>query len=89
MVIISHFENLACEVLQICAETDEEKVSSLLLKQAPEYGNTTSLQIAISANDKNFISHDSCQRLIIKLWLNRIIPETSRIKVKLKIFILC
>ena len=76
-----HFENLACEVLQACSELDEDKAQELLLKKAPEYGYSTALQIAVSANARNFLSHSTCQKKLINLWFNRISPHTPQFRV--------
>ncbi len=70
---------MACETLQICNELNEEAVQSILLRQVPEYEFKTALQTGMSARDLDFISHNSCQRLLIKLWYNRIMPDTHQL----------
>ena len=77
----SYFEELACRVLKGCSSLDESKAQDLLLRNVPEYGDRTALQIAVAAKARNYLSIPTCQRKLIKLWFDRISPETSQIKV--------
>ena len=72
---------MACKVLQTCSDLDESKAQDLLLRKVPEYGHKTALEIAVSAKARNFLSKSTCQRKLIKLWFDRISPDTSQIKV--------
>jgi hypothetical protein len=49
------------------------------LRKVPEFENKTALQTGISANDLDFVSQISCQRLLIKLWYNRVMPDTNKL----------
>ena len=71
---------MAFNVLDVCFKKNEEKTKSLLIKPVQEYGNSTPLQLAIMARDLKFVSHLSCQKLLIKLWFGKVIPETSPVK---------
>jgi hypothetical protein len=64
--------------LEACSTLDDEKAQSLLLKKVPEFGFSTPLQIAVTANDLDFVSQRCCQHLLIKLWFNRIMPDTNK-----------
>lgn len=53
--VLSSFENLAVEVIDSCHNADEKKAENLLIRQIPEFGHLTSIQIAFSANRMKFI----------------------------------
>ena len=76
------FENLAFGVLDMCTDQDQDKIEKLLIRQVPEFGYRTALQIAIAADALNFISHIWCQRLLTKLWFNRLIIDSPTLEVK-------
>lgn len=68
---------MACETLQACSILNEDVVPNILMKKAPEFDSKTTLQAGIAAKDLNFVSHFSFQRLLVKLWFNRIGPDTK------------
>ena len=74
---------MACEVLKTCSEIDESKAQDLLLKKVPNYGDSTALQIAVAANAREYLSDSTCQRKLIKLWYDRISPDTNQLKVNI------
>lgn len=76
-----NFEDLACEVLDLCHKSSEEKLEKLLMVKVPEFGYSTSLQIGVLSNSLDFMSHISCQNLLTKLWFNRINVDNSRMAI--------
>jgi hypothetical protein len=72
---------MALSVLNDCYSKDEEKAELLLIKKVPQFGNLTSLQVAISANDQTFVSHPCVQGLLTKIWYNKIMTDTPKLQV--------
>ena len=72
---------MAVEVLNKCHEKDEEKAQSILLKKISEFGDLTTLQVAMSAEDQKFISQPCVQTLLTKIWYNKITSVTPKYKV--------
>ena len=71
---------MAYDLLDICFKKNEDKAKNLLIKRVQEYGNSTPLQLAIVAHDLKFVSHLCCQKLLIKLWFGKVIPETPALR---------
>nr|XP_047136370.1 transient receptor potential cation channel subfamily M member-like 2 [Hydra vulgaris] len=82
--IIQHavfYENLAVGVLEECRKDNEEEAQTLLVKEIPEFGFLSCLDIAVSANNQDFIAHSSCQTLLSRLWMGALYINTSLWKV--------
>lgn len=74
---------MAISVLNNCYNTDEEKAEFLLIREIPYFGNLTSLQVAVSANDLKLVAHPCTQSLLTKLWYNKIMPDTWKPTVRI------
>ena len=61
--------------MQSCFEKNPDDAELLLLRQIPEFGNSTSLQIAAMSDHKNFVSNPSCQQLLAKIWFGQIFVD--------------
>ena len=64
----SEFEGIAIGVLGECFTSDESKTKSLLVRCIPSYGHTTLLQLAVEADNKEFVGHQACQNLLNNIW---------------------
>lgn len=53
----------------------------LLLREIPEFGNSTPFEVAVLAEDKLFVSSPCCQSLLMKQWLGEISKDTPGINV--------
>ena len=54
----------------------------LLLREIPEFGDSTPLEVAVLAEDKIFVSSPCCQSLLMKIWFGQISKDTPGINVK-------
>ena len=57
-------------------------LKKLLVKELPNFGYLTSLDIAVSADDQDFIAHTSCQTLLSRLWMGALYINTELWKVR-------
>lgn len=64
----SEFESMAIGVLGECFTADEPKSKTLLIRAIPSYGDTTLLQLAVEAGNKEFVGHQACQNLLTNIW---------------------
>ena len=75
------FEERATGVLNECFEQNETLSQTLLVKELENYGNVTCLDLAVLADDQNFIAHTSCQVLLTRLWMGAMAMSTNWVKV--------
>ena len=75
------FEEHATGVLQECYEENEALSRVLLVKELETFGNLTALDLAVMAEDQNFIAHTSCQELLTRLWMGTMAMNTRWWKV--------
>lgn len=73
-------------MLNTAYEINSDDAKLLLMREVPEFGNSTCLQIAKLAYDINFLSHICVQELLVKIWYNKISPDKSFIWVCAKNF---
>jgi hypothetical protein len=73
--ILRDFEKTATNMLQASYERNPDDAELLLLREVPEFGNTTPLQIAAMSDHKNFLSNQSCQQLLAKIWFGQIFVD--------------
>ena len=77
----SDFEEHAIGVLQECYEENENLSQTLLVKELEYFGHLTALEMAVMAEDQNFIAHVSCQVLLTRLWMGTMAMNTQWWKV--------
>ena len=82
------FEQHAIGVLQECYEENETLSQTLLVKELDNFGHLTALDLAVMAEDQDFISHTSCQVLLTRLWMGTMAMNTQWWKVRKTTFIL-
>ena len=75
------FEQVAVGVLNECSLENEQHAQTLLVKELNDFGHLTSLDIAVEANNQDFIAHSSCQSLLTKLWMGALHINTEAWKV--------
>ena len=78
----SDFEQHAIGVLQECYEENETLSQTLLVKELGNFGHLTALDLAVMAEDQDFISHTSCQVLLTRLWMGTMAMNTQWWKVR-------
>lgn len=64
-----------------CYEQNFDEGQMLLLREIPEFGNSTPFEVAVLAEDKLFVSSPCCQSLLMKQWLGEISKDTPGINV--------
>lgn len=76
------YETMAVGVLDQCRMENEGDTQTLLVKELEDFGFLTSLDIAVSANNEDFIAHPSCQTLLSRLWMGALYINTELWKVR-------
>ena len=84
----SEFEQDAIGVLQECYEENETLSQTLLVKELESFGHLTALDLAVMAEDQNFIAHVSCQELLTRLWMGTMAMNTRWWKVRELYFVI-
>ncbi len=74
---LSDWESTAIGVLDECRRQDDNLAQRLVVKELPMFSHLTSLDIAVSAEDQDFIAHPTCQALLNKLWLGTMSELTT------------
>ena len=82
IIFVSEFEKIALDVIQMCYETNQKDAKLLLMREIPQFGNLTCLQIAKIAQDISFMSHPCVQESLSTIWYSKILPDTGYIKVE-------
>ncbi len=73
--IFSEFELMAENNLKNVYKSNEKSTQLLLLRQIPEFANTTCLHFAISAEFYKFVSHLSIQNSLDNIWYGQLLPN--------------
>lgn len=84
-MLSSYFEDMACEVFDICDDLSIDFVNSIILLQKIPYYNINCLQMAYEAKCLKFISLPSVQTLLSDIWNGKMEVKNS-IKDSLKVF---
>ncbi|KAL9974194.1 hypothetical protein ACROYT_G011206 [Oculina patagonica] len=71
------FEQHAIGVLQECYEEHEAESQILLVKELDNFGHLTALNLAVMAEDQDFISQPTCQMLLTRLWMGTLAMNTQ------------
>lgn len=75
---------MASDILSKAYEINQEDAKLLALRDIPEIGNATCLQIACISEQMNFISNRCIQDLLVKMWYHKMSPDTSRFRVNFR-----
>ena len=79
--LANDFEKSAINIIKLANESNPEYAKILILKQVPEFGRTTCLQVAKQAFNINFLSTPCVQGFLDTIWYNKITPGCSIPKV--------
>ena len=74
---IDYYSENAMGILNKCAEVDRQKTHGTIIRKRSEWGNLSLLEIALSAELKQFISHDATQQLLRRIWYDRVAENNS------------
>ncbi|CAF1110172.1 unnamed protein product [Rotaria sordida] len=84
------FEEYANECLKCCYNYDEEKACEIAIRRINIFGGVSCLQVAVDADDKNFVGQPCCDQLLNNIWYDKMEPFQSttlqRIRLLLSIF---
>jgi hypothetical protein len=83
--IFRNFENIALEMLDLSYKSNPKNSKLLIMRQVPEFGYCTCLQIAKIGYCINFLSHQTVQELLTLLWYKRLSSDTSKFKLTLSL----
>ena len=83
LYVLSEWEGTAIGVLDECRKQNDELAQRLIVKALPDFGHLTSIDIAVSAEDQDFIAHPTCQALLGKLWMGALALGTHTWQVRL------
>ena len=75
------FEERAIGVLDECFGENETLSQTLLVRELEHFGHLTCLDLAVSGDSQNFISHTACQVLLTRLWMGAMAMNTTSFKV--------
>ena len=75
--LAKEFEQSAAKLVKIASESNSEYAKILLLRQVPEFGRATCLQVAKEGYNIHFLSCPCVQEFMEKIWYNKISPNFS------------
>lgn len=81
------FEEYAFECLKRCYNYDEEKACEIAIRYIDLFGGVSSLQIAVDADDKNFVGQPCCDQLLNNVWYDKMEPFQSTLSKRLRLFV--
>ncbi|UJR26318.1 hypothetical protein I4U23_007656 [Adineta vaga] len=73
-----YFEQYAINCLDKCDKYDRVKACEIVLQQNEVYGYVTCLQIAATADDKDFIATPCCVQALDNIWYDKLYPEQMK-----------
>ncbi|CAF2895452.1 unnamed protein product [Rotaria sp. Silwood2] len=82
------FETYAIEFVRCSYFYDKYQTCELIMRRVDLYGGITCLQMAITADDKQFIHEDACQALLTNIWYDKVDPvrEQTRLLINILTF---
>ncbi|XP_071824925.1 transient receptor potential cation channel subfamily M member-like 2 isoform X3 [Apostichopus japonicus] len=80
------YEELAIGVLNECHDQEEDRTLIMMIRNLPNWGNTTCLTMAVQAENRKFIAQSSVQNLLTQIWLGKISDENNYWKLWLCMF---
>lgn len=70
---------MACEIVKKYHEKDEINSQLALIRRVNEFGGITCLKVSTLAQNFDFISIQAFQDLLIRIWYNKIFPDTNKL----------
>ncbi|KAJ8036475.1 Transient receptor potential cation channel subfamily M member 3 [Holothuria leucospilota] len=71
------YEELAIGVLNECYDQEEDRTLIMMIRELPNWGNTTCLTMAVQAQNRKFIAQSVVQNLLTQIWMGKISDENS------------
>ncbi|UJR10750.1 hypothetical protein I4U23_014938 [Adineta vaga] len=84
---IKQFEEYAYECLKSCYNYDEEKACEIAIRRIDIYGGVSCLQVAVDADDKNFVGQPCCDQLLNNIWYDKIVPFRSTLSEQIRLIL--
>ncbi|KAL0985692.1 hypothetical protein UPYG_G00160580 [Umbra pygmaea] len=81
--LADHYERHAIGVFSECHRGDEERARRMLTRSSTSWGHTTSLRLALEADDKSFIAHSGVQALLTQIWCGELAVDNPLWRVML------
>ncbi|CAF0881591.1 unnamed protein product [Adineta steineri] len=69
-----NFEEYAKECLKCCYNCDEAIACEIAIRRINIFGGVSCLQVAVDANDKNFVGQPCCDQLLTNVWYDKLEP---------------
>ncbi len=66
--LADEFQNLAVEILEKFDRTNPNACTKAIIRQIPEFGNMTWLELAVMAEAKQFIAQRAVQNVLSDIW---------------------
>ena len=82
IVYCSFYNNLAVGVLSECYSSDQYKATLLVVHRMTNHGCKTPLQLAVLADNKQFVAHPVCQTVLTTIWFGRLQIDNSYMYLK-------
>uniref|UniRef100_A0A3P9LM50 Transient receptor potential cation channel, subfamily M, member 2 n=1 Tax=Oryzias latipes TaxID=8090 RepID=A0A3P9LM50_ORYLA len=79
--LASHYEEHAIGVFSECYNTDEERALKLLVHVSNFWGGTTSLWLALKAEDKRFVALSGVQAFMTRVWCGELSVDNHILRV--------
>jgi len=82
VVLRSFYESLAIGILSECYSSDQRRATLLAVRQMTNYGRTTLLELAVRANNNEFVAHTVCQNVLTVIWFGQLEDDNSKRRVR-------
>jgi len=85
VVLCRFYKKLAIGVLGECYLSDPDKVTLLVVRQMSNYDTMTPLQLAVQADNQDFVAHAVCQNVLTAIWYGRLVQDDTYLNLKVVI----
>ncbi|KAM9305156.1 transient receptor potential cation channel subfamily M member 8 [Gastrophryne carolinensis] len=85
--IANEYEIKAVELFTECYSNDEDLAEMLLVYSCEAWGNSNCLEMAVEAQDQQFISQPGVQNFLSKQWYGEISRDTKNWKIIMSLFL--
>ena len=81
-ICCSTYEQLAVGVLDECRKENDELAQNIVINELENFGQLSNLDIAVTADNQEFVAHPSCQTLLSRFWMGSLYINTSYWRVR-------
>ena len=74
------YEEQACEIFKVAYGKNPNKAMKLLIRQSPELGNKTVLELAVESEALEFMALDGVQEKLSRIWHAEVNDDPSRVQ---------